>query len=119
MRYCDRLCIGCAPCAALTASRSDESFVFTLFHSIPKTSIDFAQRPASMFKAVRLNATTYPVGVEEHTELARAHAQLVEIEGQQSDEIIAAAADCDALLVVSSKVPASVIEHLAKCRVIA
>src|SRR5690349_11476193 len=71
-----------------------------------------------MFKVVRLNATTYPVSDEERHELARANAQLVEIEGQQPDEILAAAEDCDALLVVSSRVPSAVIERLSQCRVI-
>jgi D-3-phosphoglycerate dehydrogenase len=71
-----------------------------------------------MFKAVRLNSETYPVDPDEETELARARAALVAIEGQQPDEILAAAADCDALLVVSSRVPAEVIDGLSKCRVI-
>ena len=50
--------------------------------------------------------------------LEQADAKLREIEGQSPDEIIAAAADCDALLVVSSQVPAEVIERLPRCRVI-
>lgn len=72
-----------------------------------------------MFQVVRLNAITYPVAEVERTELARANANLVEIEGQDAAEIIAAAAECDALLVVSSKVPAQVIEQLGRCQVIA
>ena len=72
-----------------------------------------------MFKAVRLNATTYPVEDAERAELTRAGAEFVEIEGQESHEILAAAKDCDALLVVSSRVPGSVIERLSRCRVIA
>jgi D-3-phosphoglycerate dehydrogenase / 2-oxoglutarate reductase len=75
-----------------------------------------------MFKAVRLNAVTYPVEPGERTELERAGlegAAFVAIEGQQADEIIAAAADCDALLVVSSRVPAGVVDRLTRCRVIA
>jgi D-3-phosphoglycerate dehydrogenase len=72
-----------------------------------------------MFRAVRLNAVTYPIDAAERAELERCAASLVEIEGQQPDEIVAAAADCDALLVVSSRVPASVIERLGNCRVIA
>jgi D-3-phosphoglycerate dehydrogenase len=71
-----------------------------------------------MFKAVRLNATTYPVEPGERQELARVGAELVAIEGQQPDEILESAADCDALLVVSSYVPGSVIEKLSRCRVI-
>ncbi|TXT38326.1 MAG: D-3-phosphoglycerate dehydrogenase, partial [Planctomycetota bacterium] len=72
-----------------------------------------------MFKAVRLNAATYPVEAAERDELARADAELIEIEGQEPQEILAAAEDCDALLVVSSRVPSSVIERLSRCRVIA
>jgi phosphoglycerate dehydrogenase-like enzyme len=72
-----------------------------------------------MFQAVRLNADTYPVDPGEQTELDRCGATLTAIEGQQPSEILAAAADCDALLVVSSKVPGSVIEGLTRCRVLA
>src|SRR5438045_961731 len=72
-----------------------------------------------MFKAVRLNAVTYPVEPPERAELERAGAEFIAIEGQQPDEIAAAAADCDALLVVAAKVPGSVIERLTRCRVIA
>lgn len=71
-----------------------------------------------MFKAVRLNAVTYPTDESERAELANVGAALVEIEGQQPDEILAAAENCDALLVVSSTIPQSVIENLGKCRVI-
>lgn len=72
-----------------------------------------------MLNAVRLNASTYPVDPAERGELARAGAELISVEGQQPDEIIAAAADCDALLVVSSRVPGDVIERLTRCRTIA
>src|SRR5690242_15953278 len=72
-----------------------------------------------MLKAVRLNAVTYPLEPAERAELEQVGAELIAVEGQTSDEIHAAAADCDALLVVSAKVPASVIERLQKCRVIA
>jgi D-3-phosphoglycerate dehydrogenase len=71
-----------------------------------------------MFRAVRLNAVTYPVEPAERAELARVGCGLVAVEGQRAEEIVAAAADCDALLVVSSHVPASVIERLARCRVL-
>lgn len=72
-----------------------------------------------MLKAVRLNSTTYPVEEAERAELARAGAELIEIEGQEPHDILAAAEGCDALLVVSSRVPGSVIERLSRCRVIA
>jgi D-3-phosphoglycerate dehydrogenase len=72
-----------------------------------------------MFKAVRLNADTYPVDPGERIELERCRATLTAIEGQQPDEILAAAADCDALLIVSSKVPGTLIKGLTRCRVLA
>ena len=72
-----------------------------------------------MFKAVRLNAITYPVDPAEQEDLDRCGATVTAIEGQQPDEILAAAADCDALLVVSSHVPGKVIEELKRCRVLA
>lgn len=71
-----------------------------------------------MFKAVRLNAVTYPTDGTEEQELSLIGAELTQVEGQQPDEIIAAAEDCDALLVVSSSIPRQVIERLRKCRVI-
>jgi D-3-phosphoglycerate dehydrogenase / 2-oxoglutarate reductase len=71
-----------------------------------------------MFKAVRVNALTYPVEPAERDQLELAGATWVAIEGQDADEIVAAAADCDALLVVSSRVPGSVIERLTRCRVL-
>jgi D-3-phosphoglycerate dehydrogenase len=72
-----------------------------------------------MFKAVRLNSVTYPVEPGECDELTRVDCELIEIEGQQPDEIIQTAADSDALLVVSAYVPGTVIEQLNRCRVIA
>jgi D-3-phosphoglycerate dehydrogenase len=69
-------------------------------------------------RAVRLNAVTYPVEPAERQELARAGIQLTDIEGQTPGEILAAARDCDALLVVSSRLPRAVIEELSRCRVI-
>jgi D-3-phosphoglycerate dehydrogenase len=72
-----------------------------------------------MYQAVRLNATTYPVEPGEHDELARAGASLRAVEGQRPDEIVAAAESCDALLVVSSRVPGEVLDRLGHCRVVA
>src|SRR5439155_14144817 len=72
-----------------------------------------------MFKAVRLNAITYPVEAGERAELAHVGSELLAIEGQTPDKIVEAASDCDALLVVSAYVPGSVIERLTRCRVIA
>ena len=70
-------------------------------------------------RAVRLNATTYPVEPEEAQVLAAQGAGLLAVEGQQAQEILAAARDCDALLVVSSYVPSEVITGLTRCRTIA
>jgi D-3-phosphoglycerate dehydrogenase len=70
------------------------------------------------FQAVRLNADTYPVEPAEPQELARAGAALTAVEGQDPDEILQVAEDCDALLVVSSRVPGRVVERLGRCRVI-
>jgi D-3-phosphoglycerate dehydrogenase len=72
-----------------------------------------------VFKAVRLNAITYPVEPDERTDLDRCGTAMVAIEGQQPEEIVGAAADCDALLVVSSYVPGAVVEKLTRCRVLA
>jgi D-3-phosphoglycerate dehydrogenase len=69
--------------------------------------------------AVRLNATTYPPEADERLELERAGAKFVALEGHDSDDVLAAARDCDALLVVSAKVPADLIEQFTRCRVIA
>jgi D-3-phosphoglycerate dehydrogenase len=69
--------------------------------------------------AVRLNATTYPPEADERLELERAGATFVALEGQNPDEVLAVARDCDALLAVSAKVPAELIDQLMRCRVIA
>jgi D-3-phosphoglycerate dehydrogenase / 2-oxoglutarate reductase len=71
-----------------------------------------------MFQAVRLNAITYPVEPGERAELARVGCEFTGVEGRNSDEILAAAADCDALLVVAAYVPTAVVEGLTRCRVI-
>jgi D-3-phosphoglycerate dehydrogenase len=71
-----------------------------------------------MLTAIRLNAITYPVELIEREELALVGARLIEIEGQHPDEILAAARNCDALLVVSSRVPGSVIQEFTRCQVI-
>jgi D-3-phosphoglycerate dehydrogenase len=72
----------------------------------------------SNFTAIRLSARTYPIGDIEREVLALADIELTGVEGQQPEEILSAARDCDALLVVSSRVPADVIDGLRKCRVI-
>jgi D-3-phosphoglycerate dehydrogenase / 2-oxoglutarate reductase len=69
--------------------------------------------------AVRLNAITYPVEDDERAELERAGANVIAIEGSSLDESLGVAHDCDALLVVSAKVSAELIDQLPRCRVIA
>src|SRR5436309_15022022 len=69
------------------------------------------------FKAVRLNSLTYPVEPAERVELEKAGIELTAVEGQQPGDILDAATDCDALLVVSSRLPGQVIERLNRCRV--
>ena len=68
--------------------------------------------------AVRLNATTYPVEDDERAELEQAGANFVAVEGSSLEEALGAARDGDALLVVSAKVPAELIEQMPRCRVI-
>ena len=70
------------------------------------------------FKAVRLNANSFPVEPEEISVLSNAGANWISIEGYEVDEILSEAADCDALLVISSKIPADVIRQLERCKVI-
>jgi D-3-phosphoglycerate dehydrogenase / 2-oxoglutarate reductase len=72
-----------------------------------------------MFSAVRLNHATYPVEPQEHEELRAAGAALTAIDGSRAEEIIERAGHCDALLVVSSRITAPVIDKLPQCRVIA
>src|SRR6266849_5708199 len=69
-------------------------------------------------KAVRLNSLTYPVEPAERAELEKAGIELTAVEGQQPADILEAATDCDALLVISSRLPGQVIERLSRCRVI-
>jgi D-3-phosphoglycerate dehydrogenase / 2-oxoglutarate reductase len=71
------------------------------------------------YRVVRLNAETYPVEDGEHAALAAVGAELIAIEGRTEADILGAASGCDALMVVSSYVPASVISQLPKCRTIA
>src|SRR5437773_5076907 len=71
-----------------------------------------------MFNAVRRNAQTYPVEAVERETLESTGTEWLAIEGQQPDEILQVAHDCDALLIVSARVPGSVIDRLSRCRVL-
>lgn len=68
---------------------------------------------------VRLNADTYPVEPEEIEALAPLDAELVAIEGQDPDALPTRVRDCDALMVVSARVPAALIQAMGRCRTIA
>lgn len=69
------------------------------------------------FRAIRLNAMTYPVDPCEQQELARAGAELICVERPEDD--LEAITGCDALLVVSAYVQAPLIDQLKNCRTIA
>ena len=71
------------------------------------------------WRAVRLNSGTYPMEPDERQVLAQAGIEVIGIEGQRDADVLDAARDCDALLVVSSYLPASVITQLTRCRTIA
>jgi len=75
--------------------------------------IDFGQ-----FKVVRLNSMISPVD-EYEAGLYRKHGFYpLLVEANTPEEIIPYVAECDAILVVSTALPAIVIESLARCRVI-
>ncbi len=67
---------------------------------------------------VRLNATTFPMIASERDILARAEARVVEIEGDTQEAIVTAAADAEAVMVVSAYVRGPTVDALRRCRVI-
>ena len=69
-------------------------------------------------RVVRLNARLFPAGAFERAQWARFGIEPVEVEANTPDEIMAHVADCDALFAVSVSLPVSVIDGLARCRVI-
>ncbi len=71
------------------------------------------------WRALRLNADTYPVEPEEQLALQQAGAELLQVQGLESIATLAAARECDALLVVSDYVPATIIDQMTRCRTIA
>jgi len=70
------------------------------------------------FKVVRLNAELFPMSAYEAGLFARHGLSPVALEANTPDDIIRQAADCEALFVVSTALPAAVVEALARCRVI-
>ncbi|MCC6443226.1 MAG: C-terminal binding protein [Armatimonadetes bacterium] len=67
---------------------------------------------------LRLNARTFPMTPEERSLLESAGAQIIEIEGNRDEEIAAAGAQADAVMVVSACLRGPVIARLEKCRII-
>jgi D-3-phosphoglycerate dehydrogenase len=66
----------------------------------------------------RLNARTMPVGDLEREILAPLSPRLVEIEGGDDAEILAAAREADAILIISAYLHTEVIRELKNCKVI-
>jgi len=66
----------------------------------------------------RVNATTFPMDAVERDILAEIDAAVVETEGGTDEEILVAARDADAIMIVSAYLRAPVIEALTRCRVI-
>jgi D-3-phosphoglycerate dehydrogenase / 2-oxoglutarate reductase len=76
------------------------------------------QAELSQFKVIRLNAEISPVDDYEASLYQRHGISPQLVEANRPDEIIPAVQDCDALLVVSSALPAIVIEAMNRCRII-
>ena len=72
------------------------------------------------FKVVRVDRTSGPLAtmVEEAEELAKVNAELVEVACVTEDEVIEAAKDADAILVVEAQITRRVMEALPKCKVV-
>jgi D-3-phosphoglycerate dehydrogenase / 2-oxoglutarate reductase len=76
------------------------------------------QPDLSQFKVVRLNSNISPVDEYEASLYLKHGIQPFLVEANTPEEIIPSVAECDAILVVSTALPAIVIESLARCRVI-
>lgn len=72
----------------------------------------------SDFRVARLNAGLHPPGAAELEVFARRGLELRLVEDEDLDAIIPQIADCDALQVISARLPATLIERLGRCRVI-
>jgi D-3-phosphoglycerate dehydrogenase len=70
------------------------------------------------WRICRLNSETGPLSGLERQIMAPLNAEIIETEGVTDDEVLAAARDCDALMVIASYVRGSVIEQLTRCRLI-
>lgn len=69
-------------------------------------------------RIVRLNALTLPMSAEERQVLTPLRARLVEIEGGDDAEILAACRDADAIMIISAYLHTEVIRALERCRII-
>ncbi len=67
---------------------------------------------------VRLNAQTMPMSDEERQTLAAVEHRLVEAEGGSDAEVLAAARDADAILIISAYLHTPVVQSLTRCRII-
>ncbi|MHB9071296.1 MAG: C-terminal binding protein [Sedimentisphaerales bacterium] len=67
---------------------------------------------------VRLNSKTFPITRIESEILAPLNAELVAIEGSADSEVIEAAKDCDAIMVVSAYIRRPVVESFNRCKII-
>jgi D-3-phosphoglycerate dehydrogenase len=72
----------------------------------------------SQFKVVRLNSLISPVDEYEASLYLKHRIHPILVEANTPEELIPYIAECDAILVVSTALPAIVIEILARCRVI-
>jgi D-3-phosphoglycerate dehydrogenase len=71
-----------------------------------------------LHRIVRLNAETTPIREYEASLYRQLGVTPLAVEAKTPQEILAATESCDALLVVSNYLPAAVIDHLPRCRVI-
>jgi len=69
-------------------------------------------------RVVRLDTGLFPVGEYEATLFHRYKLNPLQLTGGTPEEVLSRAADCDGLIVVSSALPAGVIERLSHCQVI-
>lgn len=67
---------------------------------------------------VRLNARTMPMTAAERDTLAVLTPRLVELEGGTDDEVLAAARDADAIMIIAAYLRTHVVRSLTRCRII-
>jgi D-3-phosphoglycerate dehydrogenase len=72
----------------------------------------------SHFRVLRLNASLYPVDAYEAELYRQVGLAPIGVEADTPADLLQHVADCDALFVVSTSLPAAVIDQMARCRVI-